>query len=50
MDAYLERGVGGEGRAARAELLEGLGAGETGGAAAAAAASGEAVAGKPTAG
>lgn len=50
MDAYLEQEVGGEGQAARAELLEGLGAAEIGGAAAAAAASVEAAAGKPTAG
>lgn len=50
MYAYLELGVEGEGQAARAELLEGLDAGETGGAAAAAAASVGVVAGKPTAG
>lgn len=50
IDAYLEQGVGGEGQAAPAGLLEGLGAAETEGVAAVAAASVKVAAGKPTAG
>lgn len=50
INTYLEQGVGGEGQAAPAEWLEGLGAAKTGGAAAATAASVKAAAEKPTAG
>lgn len=50
LESCLERGVGGEGQAAPAELLEGLGAAKTGGAAAVTAASVKAAAEKPTAG
>ena len=50
INAYLEQGVGGEGQAALAGLLEGLGAAKTEGVAAVAAASVKVAAGKPTAG
>lgn len=50
INTYLEQGAGGEGRAAQAELWEGLGAAKTGGAAAVTAASVKAAVEKPTAG